>query len=169
MVRHNIVIDSKMNKHENGGNGIYSHTCEDIKTIRNICLNCEKHGIVHHWHDSQKVPGGSGCSAFFFDTIENIVSDCDHLVMLGRERNEVDGNIYGVYREQAPLRIVHPKAWLDLSHWQRNYGYDLHGRYADISYELIDDVRLKLTIDDRNYDIDLLGDISTQIDNIIDQ
>jgi len=170
VVRHNIAVDSTSNNgHENGGNGIYSHTCEDIKTIRNICLGCERHGIVHHWHDVQKVPGGAGCSGFDFDTVENIVSDCDHLVMLGREKNVVDGNIYGVYREQAPLRIVNPKAWLDLSHWRRNYGYDLHGRMAEISYELQEDKRLLITIDGRNYDIDLFGDISKQIDNIIDQ
>ena len=67
--------------------------------------------------------------------------------MLGRERNEVDGNIYGMHRQPAPLRIVQPRSWLDFKHWRRNYGYDLNGRMADISYELIDDVRLKLTID----------------------
>lgn len=170
VVRHNIAIDSTRNNgHENGGNGIYSHTCEDIKTIRNICLGCEMYGIVHHWHDVQKVPGGSGCSGFFFDTIENIVSDCNYLVMLGREKNEVDKNIYGTFREQAPLRIVNPKAWLDLKHWQRNYGYDLHGRMADISYTLEDDKRLLLTIDGNTHDIDLFGNISAQIDAIIDQ
>jgi len=170
IVRHNIVVDSRIYKSENGGNGIYSHTCEDIKTIRNICLACENHGIVHHWHDVQKVPGGAGCSGFGFDTIENIVSHCTHLVMLGREKNEVDGNIYGTYFEQAPLRIVQPKAWLNLPHWQRNYGYDLHGRQAEISYSLEDDdTRLLLTIDGDAYSIDLLGDIAAQIDQILDK
>lgn len=168
IVRHNIVVDSRMNRNENGGNGIYSHTCEDIKTVRNICLNCENHGIVHHWHDVQKVPGGSGCCGFDFDTFENIVSDCAHLVMLGRERNQVDGNIYGVFREQAPLRIAQPKAWLDLKHWQRNYGYDLHGRMADITYDLQEDTGLLLTVDGKTWQIDLLGDIAVQIDNIME-
>lgn len=171
VVRHNIVVDSRMNKHENGGNGIYSHTCEDIKTVRNICLECEKYGIVHYWHDlpEWRSPGGTGFSGFFFDTFENIVSHCDHLVMLGRERNEVDGNIYGMHRQPAPLRIVQPRSWLDFKHWRRNYGYDLNGRMADITYELVDDVRLKLTIDGKTYDIDLLSNIGPQIDAVIDQ
>ena len=167
-VRHNIVIDSRINTNENGGNGIYSHTCEDIKTIRNICLECEKYGIVHHWHDlpEWRSPGGTGFCGFNFDTFENIVSHCDYLVMLGREKNEVDGNIYGVHRQPAPLRIVQPRAWLDLKHWQKNYGYDVNGRMADISYELQEDKRLLLTIDGKTHDIDLLGNIPAQIDQI---
>ena len=168
VVRHNIVIDSKKN-HENGGNGIYSHTCEDIKTIRNICLECEQFGIVHHWHDLKewRAPGGTGFSGFFFDTMENIVSHCDHLVMLAREKNEVDGNIYGMHRQPAPLRISFPTTQLDLKHWQRNLGYDQRGRMADISYELQEDKRLLLTIDGNAFLIDFAEDIAPQIDGIL--
>ena len=54
-------------------------------------------------------------------------------------------------------------------HWQKNYGYDKNGRMAEISYELQEDKRLLLTIDGKTFDIDLLGNISIQIDRILDK
>ena len=169
-VRHNIAVDSRRSKSENGGNGIYSHTCEDIKTIRNISLGCENHGIVHHWNDYQRIDGGSGSTGYGFDTCENIVSDCAHLVMLATERCEVDGNVYGQHLEQAPLRIEQPQAWLDLKHWRKHFGFDGKGNNAVVTYALEDeDSCLVLTIDEETYRIDLTTDIVSQIDRIFEK
>ena len=166
-IRHNIVVDSRRNKEANGGNGIYSHTCEDIKTIRNITLDCENYGIVHHWNDYQRIDGGSGNTGYGFDTFENIISDCAHLLALATVHCEVDRNTYGSHREQAPLRIDMPQAWLDLKNWRKNFKFDLNGRNAVIAYSLEDSDRfLNLKIDGTLYKIDLTGDIPSQIDEI---
>lgn len=166
-VHHNIAIDSKQN-HENGGNGIYSHTCEDIKTFRNICLGCENHGIVHHWHEVQRIDGGSGSTGYGFDTFDNIVADCTHLVMLATIHCQVDRNIYGKHLEQAPLRIVQPRSWLDLKHWQKNLGFDKNAKVADISYCVnADETAMMLTVDGKDYPIDFTADVASQIDGIL--
>jgi hypothetical protein len=169
IMRHNVVVDSKMNGHPNGGCGLYSHSSENIETSRNISLKCENGGIVHHrgFGDVQRTDGGSGPTGFDFDTFENVVSDCASWVLLGTSRCKVDGNIYGSAWERAPLRIERDKIHLDLSHWQKHFDFDRNGRRADISYRLEDDeTRLVITIDGKTYDINLLSDLAPQIDAI---
>ena len=169
LLQHNVVVDSKMNGHPNGGCGLYSHSSENITTRRNISLGCENGGIVHHrgFGDVQRTDGGSGPTGFDFDTYENVVSHCQHWVTLGTSRCKVDGNIYGKSVERAPLRIERDKIHQDLKHWQRHFGFDLNGRVEDISYDLTEnETRLQLTIGDKFYDIDLLADLGPQIDQI---
>lgn len=176
LMRHNIVVDTKKIKTLHGGDGLYSHTCEDVKTVRNISLGCEGSGIGHHSkeplsqiQDIQRIDGGSGQSGNGFDTFENVVSDCTHLVTLGSDRCEVDGNIYGSHRLQAPLRIERPQVYEDLAHWRKNFGFDLNGRTENITYSLEEnDTRLVLTIGEKTYDIDLMADVAPQIDKIFE-
>lgn len=170
LVCHNIVVDTKKNldpreKLDEGGNGIYTQTCEDIKTVRNILLGCENNGIVHHYVEPF-CGGGTGQSARLFTISQNIISDCAHWITLPEEHNTVDENIYGTSREVAPLRMLLPVSWHDLKHWQKNFGFDINGREADISYELQEDQRLALALDGKTYEIDLMADIVPQIDNI---
>ena len=171
IMRHNVVVDSKMNGHPNGGCGLYSHSSENITTVRNISLACENGGIVHHrgFGDVQRTDGGSGPTGFDFDTFENIVSDCQIWVLLGTSRCKVDGNIYGTCKERAPLRIERDKIHLDLKHWQKHFDFDRNGRMAEISYSMEDnETRLVITIDGKTYDIDLLRELGPQIDRIFD-
>lgn len=177
MMRHNIVVDTKKNNnYEIGGSGLYSHTCEDVKTVRNISLGCEGSGIAHHSReplskvqDVQRIDGGSGQSGNGFDTFENVVADCTHLVTLGSVECEVDGNIYGNYHIQAPLRIERPQVYEDLKHWRKNFRFDLNGREENITYSLEDnDTKLMLTIGEKNYEIDLTIDVAPQIDRIFE-
>ena len=170
LIQHNIVIDAKKNHdHPNGGCGIYSHSSDDIMTVRNISLGCENAGIMHHrgFHDTQRTDGGTGPTGFDFDTFENVVAHCDTWVMLGTSRCKVDGNIYGKAVDRAPLRIERDKIHLSLSHWQKHFGFDLNGRTEEISYSLEDgDKRLVLTIGDKTYHFDLLAELGQQIDRI---
>jgi len=177
LLRHNIVVDVKKNKnYEIGGSGLYSHTCEDVKTVRSISLGCEGSGIAHHSieplsqiPDIQRIDGGSGASGTGYDTFDNVVSDCTHLVTLGSGKCKVDGNIYGSHRLQAPLRIERPRTYMDLAHWRKNFDFDLNGREENITYSLQDnDTRLVLTIGAKTYDIDLMADIAPQIDKIFE-
>ena len=174
---HNIVVDTKKNKnYEIGGSGLYSHTCEDVKTIRNISLGCEGSGIAHHSReplsqslDVQRIDGGSGQSGNGFDTFENVVSDCTHLVTLGSDKCEVDRNIYGNHHLQAPLRIERPQVFMDLAHWRKNFGFDLSGSNENITYSLEEnDTKLILTIGEKIYDIYLMADVAPQIDKIFE-
>ena len=177
MMRHNIVVDVSKNKHyEYGGSGLYSHTSEDVKTVRSISLGCEGSGIAHHSRepqsqiqDIQRIDGGSGQSGNGFDTFDNVVSDCTHLVTLGSEKCKVDGNIYGSHHIQAPLRIERPQVYEDLAHWRKNFGFDMNGRNETIKYSLEDDdTRLVLSIGEKTYNIDLLADVAPQIDAIFE-
>jgi len=171
-VSHNIVVDSKINKLDNGGNGIYSHTCEDIKTIRNISLGCENSAIMHHSMepDAQRTDGGSGQTGNGFDTFENIVSDSAHLVVLGSEHCQVDRNIYGNAWEVAPLRIERPRIWEDLKHWRKNFHFDINGREEEISYALNNnDSILVLSIGSLTFEINLNVSVIAQIDSIFSE
>ena len=170
LVCHNIVVDTKKNidpreKLDEGGNGIYTQTCEDIKTVRNILLGCENNGIVHHYVEPF-CGGGSGQSARLFTICQNIISDCAHWITLPEEHNTVDENVYGTSREFAPLRMLLPVSWHDLKHWQKNFAFDQKGRQEEISYLLEEDQRLVLTIGDEVYTFDLTADIVPQIDRI---
>jgi len=172
LVKNNIVVDSKMNidpreKLDDGGNGIYTQTSEDVQAVRNIILGCENNGIVHHY-TAPFAGGGSGQSARGFRILENIISDCAHWITIPEEHNQVDGNIYGTSWECAPLRMLMPVTWHDLKHWQKNFGFDRNGRVGDISYQLQDDVHLVLTVDGVTYDIDLTEDIVPQIERIFE-
>jgi hypothetical protein len=81
---------------------------------------------------------------------------------------EVDRNVYGSHSEQAPLRIVQPRSWLDLKHWQKNLGFDLNAKVADITYSVNDDeTAMTLTIDGKEFCIDFASDIAPQIDSIL--
>ena len=177
MLRHNIVVDVNKNKgYEIGGSGLYSHTCEDVKTTRNISLGCEGSGIAHHSieplskiPDIQRIDGGSGASGTGFDTFDNVVSDCTHLVTLGSGKCEVDGNIYGSHHLQAPLRIERPSTYMDLDHWRKNFDFDINGRTENIKYSLENsDTKLVLTIGEKTYNIDLMADNGPQIDKIFE-
>ena len=131
--------------------------------------SCENHGIGHYWSNNQRIDGGSGNTGYGFDTFENIVSHCPHLVLLATERCQVDGNIYGQYLEQAPLRIHRPTYYLDLKNWRKNLGFDKNGRYADITYQLEEnDSALTLTIDGKSFQIDFSADLVPQIDGILE-
>lgn len=170
LVCHNIVVDTKKNldpreKLDEGGNGIYTQTCEDIKTVRNILLGCENNGIVHHYVEPF-CGGGTGQSARLFTIRENIISDCAHWITLPEEHNTVDENIYGTSREVAPLRMLLPVSWHDLKHWQKNFGFDLKAQQVEISYKLEANKILSLTLGKKTYAIDLTADIVPQIDNI---
>ena len=170
-VSHNIVVDTKKNldpreKLDDGGNGFYTQTCEDIAAVRNIFLGCEGSGIVHHYVEEAVIGGGSGQSARLFTILENIISDSARHVTLPEEHNTVDGNIYGTSHEIAPLRMLMPVSHHDLKHWQKNFGFDKNGKEADISYTLEDDKRLLLTIDGKTFDMDLTADVIPQIDAI---
>jgi len=177
LMGHNIIVDTKKNKnYEIGGDGLYSHTCEDVKTVRNISLGCEGSGIGQHSkeplsgiNDIQRIDGGSGQSGNGFDTIENVVADCTHLVTLGSDKCKVDGNIYGSHRLQAPLRLERPQVFMDLAHWRKNFDFDINGRSESITYSLEDeDTKLSLEIGDKKYQIDLLADVAPQIDKIFE-
>jgi len=170
IVGHNIVVDSKKNldpreKLDEGGNGFYTQTCEDIQAIRNIFLGCENNGIVHHYVEPF-CGGGSGQSARLFTIRENLISDCAHFITLPEEHNTVDGNRYGTSYEVAPLRLLLPVSWHDLKHWQKNFGFDGNSRTENIAYELKDDKTLTLTVGENTYEIDLTGDVVPQIDGI---
>lgn len=170
LVCHNIVVDTKKNldpreKLDEGGNGIYTQTCEDIKTVRNILLGCENNGIVHHYVEPF-CGGGTGQSARLFTISQNIISDCAHWITLPEEHNTVDENIYGTSREVAPLRMLLPVSWHDLKHWQKNFGFDLKAQQVEISYKLEEDKTLWLSLGEKAYPIDLTADIVPQIDNI---
>ena len=176
LMRHNIVVDVKKIKTPHGGDGLYSHTSEDVRTVRNISLGCQGSGIGHHSReplsqiqDIQRIDGGSGQTGNGFDTLENVVADCTHLVTLGSERCKVDGNIYGSHRLQAPLRLERPQVFMDLAHWRKNFDFDRNGRSESIAYSLTDeDTKLVLTIGRNTYSINLLADVGPQIDRIFD-
>ena len=158
------MVDSKKNldpreKLDDGGNGFYTQTCEDIAAIRNIFLGCEGSGIVHHYVEEAVIGGGSGQSARLFTILENIISDSARHVTLPEEHNTVDGNI-------APLRMLMPVSHHDLKHWQKNFGFDLQGKEENIAYTLEDDKLLTLTIGNKTFAIDLTTDIVPQIDAI---
>ena len=170
-VSHNIVVDSKKNidpreKLDDGGNGFYTQTCEDIVSVRNIFLGCEGSGVVHHYVPEAFCAGGSGQAARLFTIKENIISDCARWVMLPEEHNTMDSNIYGTSREISPLRILMPVSHHDLKHWQKNFGFDKNSREEDISYALENDTVLKLTISSKTYTIDFAEDLVPQIDGI---
>lgn len=173
-VSHNIVVDSKKNldpreKLDEGGNGFYTQTCEDIASVRNIFLGCEGSAVVHHYVPEAFCGGGSGQSARLFTVKENIISDCARHITLPEEHNTVDGNIYGTSWEVSPLRMLMPVSHHDLKHWQKNFRFDLNGKQEEISYTLIEDQGLVLNIGDTTYAIDLTEDIVPQIDAIFEK
>lgn len=170
IVRNNIVVDAKKNidpreKLDDGGNGFYTQTSEDVQAIRNIFLGCEGSGIVHHYVEPV-CGGGSGQSARLFTIQENIISDCAQWIRLPEEHNTVDSNIYGTSRKIAPLQMLLPVSHHDLKHWQKNFGFDLNSKQENISYTLEEDKQLTLAIGEKTYDIDLTADIVPQIDSI---
>lgn len=104
-----------------------------------------------------------------FDTFENVVADCTHLVTLGSTQCKVDENIYGNHHKQAPLRIERPQVYEDLAHWRKNFGFDMNGRNENITYSLEEnDTKLVLSIGQRNYEIDLMSDVIPQINAIFE-
>ncbi|MDD5706635.1 MAG: right-handed parallel beta-helix repeat-containing protein [Kiritimatiellae bacterium] len=133
-VSSNTVVGSKCNG--GGGNGIYSHNCDNILNKRNIVLGCEGYGIYHRYGGTDRVYRGRGNTGFGIDFYENIIADCAYAIMQPTDRGHADRNIYGRFSEAGYLKVGLPELHLDLKAWRGYMGWDLNSIEADIDYAL---------------------------------
>lgn len=145
-VSSNIVIGTKRNG--SGGNGIYSHNCDNILNKRNIVLGCEGYGIYHRYGGTERIYRGRGNTGYGIDFYENIIAGCAYAIMQPTERGHADRNVYGAFAEAGYLKVGLPELHLDLKAWRGFMGWDLKGIEADIDYAL-DPGCTKLSLDVR--------------------
>lgn len=142
----NIIVDSRYHSVV-GGNGIYSHNCDNILNDKNIILGCESYGILHLYGDTHRINMGRGNTGYGVNFYGNVISGCKYAVMQPTDRGNADNNIYGYFFEDGYLKVGNPELHLDLKAWRRFYGWDENGFTANIDYSLeSDDTVLKITI-----------------------
>jgi len=137
-VSRNVIIGSKCHG-ESGGNGIYSHNCDNIRNVKNIVLECGQYGILHNYGGTNRINRGRGNTGFGVDFFENMISNCKYALMQPTEKGKADKNIYGNFSEGGYLKVGMPELHLDLAAWTKYMGWDKNGLMAEIEYSLASD------------------------------
>jgi hypothetical protein len=168
----NIIVGSKCHNGR-GGNGIYSHNCDNILNKRNIIIDCEQFGILHKYGGTDRINMGRGPTGYGVKFYENFIGKCKYALMQPTEKGDADRNIYGEFSEDGYLKIGLPELHLDLDAWQRYMGWDLNGIKAlTVDYSLLyKDMGLNISVKtgEKNYDyqFDFNSPLKPQIDEFL--
>jgi len=171
-VSNNVVIDSKCHNGR-GGNGIYSHNCDNILNLRNIVINCGQYGILHRYGGTNRINRGRGNTGYGVKFYENVIGKCKYALMQPTEKGDADRNIYSEFSEGGYLKVGLPELHLDMEAWQKYMGWDKNGiKAVSIDYSLIQkDMGLNISIKtkEKNYDyqFDFNSPLKPQIDKFL--
>ncbi len=167
---HNVIVNSICHE-EKGGNGIYSHNCDNILNVKNIILGCARYGILHKYGGTGRINMGRGNTGFGVDFFENIISHCQYALMQPTDKGKAGKNIYGEFSGEGYLKVGMPELHLDLEAWRKYMGWDKDGFMADIEYSLVPDgtaLDLSITAKGKRIDAQLLlhMPLKTQIEEL---
>jgi hypothetical protein len=157
MLDHNIIWNVTMGERgtptgtrREGGWGIMTDGSDEAVIAHNLLGRCENAGLQTRT-DEDRIVEGRGGTSLWNRILNNIFYQCGRSVVLSHRENKVEGNLYAKAEGESGGEgrglncIPAPESLrLDLPAWQKYFGFDLHGAYADLKMELDLDT-LKLT------------------------
>lgn len=156
-VDNNVVFGVQGGSNGGGGHGIYAHDCDPLIVAHNMIAHCTGTAICLRLGTPDRIVEGRGSTGRKLHVLHNLLTDCRAAIVMPTPDCFSEGNLFGTFREEAPLRIEQPAEFLDLNAWRLLYGWDLQGDYANIQVK-IDADKLELSLyPDRN------GQVSEQI------
>jgi hypothetical protein len=163
-----------------GGHGIYEHDSDYLIVRHNLIYGVSGSAIYMNLGEKGRMIDNRGASGRKINIQENILSDCGLAIVIPTPDNTTDGNIFGKFNQQAPLRIQIPDERLNLEAWRDFFGWELQGYECSLQVEIdqstlllilyvqrkesLLEVRIDLT---KEYDIsEVVHSFSTKIDSI---
>jgi len=128
-----------------GGSGIVVHGSDEGIYAHNLIGLCENGGIKTQSHEWRMVAGGGGVSRW--NNVENnLFYRCTRGIDFAHKDNFAEGNLYGRSGGTGSFqnRILIPEnIQPDLGAWQRYFGFDKKGDYANVDIQInTDDMTL---------------------------
>jgi hypothetical protein len=160
MIDHNIIWDISSTDAENtgheyhngksGGWGVLVDGSDETLLAHNLFGFCQNSAIKTRTIESRIVTGRGGTSRWN-KVFNNIFYRCVRGIDFNTENNSAEGNLYlkkGYEQGDILNRIYKPEELLlDLPAWQKFFGFDKTGAYADMTLEFdTDSLTLSVSI-----------------------
>ena len=144
MIDHNIIWNTTItpiDKRDEGGNGITVHGSDEGIYAHNLMGMCESSGIKIRSHEGRIVAGSGGVSRW--NNVENnLFYRCATAIDFQHRDNFADGNLYGITGRAGGVRnriILPENIQPDIVAWQRYFGFDKNGAYANVNISINSD------------------------------
>jgi len=148
MIDHNIIWNVTSSEYtvsgevyhngQEGGWGILNDGSDESIIAHNLFGYCQNSAFKNRTIESRIVTGRGGTSRRN-EVINNIFYRCVRGIDFNNEHNSAEGNLYlkeGYELGDILNRVYKPeKLLLDLPAWQKYYGFDKNGAYADMVIE----------------------------------
>jgi hypothetical protein len=128
-----------------GGNGIYEHDCDQLTVRHNFVHGASRAAIMMNLGDRNRMVYGRGSTGRRNRVLGNLLDACRLAIVMPNPDNTADGNLFGAFSHEAPLRVQNPEEKLSLPAWQEFHGWDRNGKNGRVRATL-DRVRLILSL-----------------------
>jgi hypothetical protein len=151
LVDNNIIVGVGANPlgPGGGGHGVYEHDCDYLTVANNLIAGSAGAAIYLNRGEVSRMVNGKGATGRKNVVTGNILTGPGLAIVLPNADNYAEGNLLGRFDAPAPLRVQYPDERLNLRAWRDFHGWDLAGREADVSVEVVDDagtVRVALVL-----------------------
>ena len=118
-----------------GGSGIVVHGSDEGIYAHNLIGLCENGGIKTQNHEWRIVAGGGGISRW--NNVENnLFYRCTRAIDFSHKDNFAEGNLYGRSGGVRNRILIPENIQPDLVAWQRYFGFDKNGSYANVNIQI---------------------------------
>ena len=141
------LINSSEGVQRRGGYGVITTHSDETVIAHNLIGECEGPGVGMQTQET-RLSGNRGGTARWNRVLNNIFVNSGKSIEFPHKENMAEGNVYsrstrggrGLNWISSPA----PAVRVDLPAWQRYFGFDKTGTYADVDFELDAD-RLQMT------------------------